>query len=81
MIVKVLLESHCKSCAATYDAVLQAVAELGEPIEVQAIHDVKQILSYRVWHMPSLVIDEVVVSVGKYLTVKQVKELIESAKK
>ena len=48
MIIKVLLESHCKSCAATYDAVLQAVAELGKPIEVQAIHDVKQILSYRV---------------------------------
>lgn len=81
MIIKVLLESQCKGCAATYDAVLQAVAELGEPIEVQPIRDVKQILSYRVWHMPSLVIDEVVVSVGKNLNVKQVKELIESAKK
>lgn len=81
MTITVLFDSHCKGCVATYEAVLQAVAELGEPIEVQAIHDVKQILSYRVCRMPSLVIDEVVVSVGKYLTVKQVKELIESAKK
>ena len=52
-----------------------------KPVLSAAIVTGKQILSYRVWHMPSLVIDEVVVSVGKYLTVKQVKELIESAKK
>jgi len=81
MIIKVLLDSSCRGCKATLDAVFQAVADIDPSIEVQAIQDVKQILSYRVWRTPALVVDEVVVSVGKNLTIKQAKELIESAKK
>ena len=76
MTIKVLLETDCSGCKAMLEAVRKAAAEKGSDIAVEAITDVKTILSYKVWRMPAIVIDEKVVSVGKNLNLEQAKKLI-----
>lgn len=78
MTIKVLLETQCAGCRATLEAVQHAAAAIDSAIEVLAITDVKQILAYKVWRMPTVVIDENVVSVGKNLNEKQAELLIKS---
>lgn len=76
MIIKVLLESKCTGCNATYVAVQKAAESLDSTIQIEAVRDVKTILSYRVWRLPALVINEEVVSFGKNLTEQEALSLI-----
>jgi hypothetical protein len=76
MTIKVLLETDCSGCKATLEAVRAAVAEQGGDITVEPITDVKTILSYKVWRMPAIVVDEKVVSVGKNLNLEQARKLL-----
>ncbi len=73
MVVKVLLETQCAGCKATLEAVRAAVPE---GTIVEAITDVKQILAYKVWRLPAVVIDDKVVATGRNLTAEQVAMLI-----
>lgn len=73
MVVKVLLETQCAGCKNTLDAV-RAVVPAGTTVE--AITDVKQILAYKVWRLPAVVIDEKVVSTGRNLNVEQAAALV-----
>ena len=73
MVVKVLLETQCAGCKATLEAVRAAVPE---GTIVEAITDVKQILAYKVWRLPAVVIDDKVVATGRNLTVEQAAPLI-----
>ena len=68
MVVKVLLETQCAGCKATLEAVRAAVPE---GTIVEAITDVKQILAYKVWRLPAVVIDDKVVATGRNLTAEQ----------
>lgn len=73
MVLKVLLETQCAGCKATLEAVRAAVPE---GTIVEAITDVKQILAYKVWRLPAVVIDDKVVATGRNLTVEQAATLI-----
>lgn len=73
MVVKVLLETQCAGCKATLEAVRAAVPE---GTIVEAITDVKQILAYKVWRLPAVVIDDKVVATGRNLTAAQAATLI-----
>ncbi len=79
MIVKVLLETHCAGCKTTLEAVQKAAATLPDTT-VEAVTDVKEILSYKVWRMPAVVVDGKVVSFGKNLSFDAAKQLLESVK-
>ncbi len=76
MIIKVLLETDCSGCKATLEAIRKAAAEKGSDITVEPITDVKTILSYKVWRMPAIVVDEKVVSVGKNLNLDEARKLL-----
>ncbi len=76
MIIKVLLETDCSGCKATLEAIRKAAAEKGCDITVEPITDVKTILSYKVWRMPAIVVDEKVVSVGKNLNLDEARKLL-----
>lgn len=78
MTIKVLLEADCADCAATLNAVRDAVLTVGGAISVESVTDVKEILSYKVWRMPSVVIDGKVVSIGKNLDADSARQLIEN---
>lgn len=79
MIIKVL-GSGCKKCEVLTNNTREAIKEMGIEAEVIQITDLKDIIKFGVMTTPSLVIDEVVVSVGKVLKLKQIKELIDKAK-
>ncbi len=75
MVIKVL-GTGCASCKALHETVNQAVNELGVDATVVKEEDLMKIMGYNVMAMPALVIDERVVSKGKKLSLKEVKDLI-----
>ncbi len=71
-----VLGTGCPSCKALYETVKQAVEEIGSDASVIKEEDLLKIMNYNVLSLPALVIDERVVSVGKKLSLKEVKEFI-----
>ena len=79
MIIKVL-GSWCKKCEVLTNNTKEAIEEMGIEAEVIKVTDFKEIMGYGVMTTPTLVIDEEVVSVGKVLKTKQIKELIDKSR-
>ena len=79
MIIKVL-GSGCKKCEVLTNNTKEAIEEMGIEAEIIKVTDFKEIMVFGVMSTPTLVIDEVVVSVGKVLKPKEIKELIDKAK-
>lgn len=73
-----VLGTGCKTCHQLYEAVAEAVRAVSPEIPVAYITDLSVIAGYGVMVTPALVIDEKVVSVGKVLSVEEVKELLEN---
>lgn len=69
----------CKKSNANYEAVVEAVKELGLEDEIIHVTDMEEIMALGVMSTPGLVIDGKVMSAGRALNVKQAKELIEKA--
>lgn len=73
-----ILGSGCKRCEQLYENTVSAVSELESAmeIEVQKVNDVNYFTRKGVFVTPGLVIDGMVASVGKVLTVEEIKEKI-----
>ena len=71
-----VLGTGCSSCKALYETVKQAVLEMESDATVVKEEDIMKIMAYNVMKLPALVVDERVVSSGKKLSVKDVKELL-----
>lgn len=71
-----VLGTGCAGCKALYKTTKQAIAELGINATVIKEEDLIKIMSYNVMQLPALVIDEIVVSKGKKLSLSEVKELL-----
>ncbi len=76
MVIKVL-GSCCGNCAALMANAKTALAELGIQATVEKVSDFTQIAKYGVISIPSLVIDETVVSTGKVLKPKEIMKILE----
>ncbi len=72
-----VLGTGCAGCKALYEAVQQAVAQLGVDAQVIKEEDLMKIMEYNVMSLPALVVDGKVVSKGKRLNVEQVKKLLQ----
>ncbi len=72
-----ILGTGCPKCKKLEQNVRQAVELLGKDIAVEKISDIMQIASFGVMSTPALVIDGVVVSYGKLLTIEEITTLIE----
>ena len=68
--------SGCAKCMELEKATRTAISELQLNYEVDHITDFAEIASYGVMSTPALVLDGKVISYGKVLTVKEVKELL-----
>lgn len=75
-----VLGTGCAGCKALHQTVKQAVAELGIQATIIKEEDMINIMNYNVMALPGLVIDEKVVSMGKKLSLSQVKELLTNPK-
>ncbi|MFY9093107.1 thioredoxin family protein [Aliarcobacter butzleri] len=66
-----VLGTSCSKCKALEEAVKQAVAKIGGFHEVKKVEDIVEIMNYGVMSTPALVIDGVVKSTGKVLSVDE----------
>lgn len=71
-----VLGTGCASCKALYAVVESAVAEMGLDAKVVKEEDLMEIMKYNVLSMPALVVDGMVVSSGRKLSVGDVKRLL-----
>lgn len=71
-----VLGTGCASCKALYATVVKAVAELELDARVEKEEDLIEIMKFNVMSMPALVIEGVVVSSGRKLTLEEVKKLL-----
>ena len=71
-----VLGTGCSSCEALYETTKQAISELGCDATLIKEEELSKIIEYNILGLPALVIDEKVVSVGKKLSLAEVKELI-----
>ena len=71
-----VLGTGCAKCKQLTAAAEQAVAELGVAATVEKVEDVREIARFRVMSTPALVVDGVVRSTGKVLTLDAVKAIL-----
>ena len=71
-----VLGSGCKSCHALLKASNEAVKTMGLNIKVEYVTDMEKIMEYGVISMPALVVNEMVVSMGKVLKATDVEKLL-----
>lgn len=71
-----ILGTGCQKCEALFSAVKMAVAKQGSFIEVVKVEDILAIMNYGVTSTPALVIDGVVKSYGKVLSVDEISALL-----
>ena len=78
-----ILGVGCKNCEKLYKHAQEAVksAGLGEEATVAKVEDIDKFMKLGVMTTPALVIDDRVVSVGRVLNVKQIKEKIEESQR
>ncbi|MEV9499736.1 thioredoxin family protein [Aliarcobacter butzleri] len=70
-----VLGTGCSKCKALEEAVKQAVAKIGGFHEVKKVEDIVEIMNYGVMSTPALVLDGVVKSTGKVLSVDELLTL------
>ncbi len=71
-----ILGGGCSSCIALEKATSQALKELGIDQKIGHVTDFSKIAAYGVMSTPALVVNEKVLSYGKVLKAKEVKELL-----
>jgi small redox-active disulfide protein 2 len=78
MIIKIL-GTGCKKCVTLGDNAKSALEALDQQAEIVKITEIPEIVTYGVMSTPALVINDKVASVGKVLTVEEIKGLLTSS--
>lgn len=71
-----ILGTGCAKCKALEDVAKQAIGQIGGFHSVEKVDDLVKIMDYGVINTPGFVVDGVVKSTGKLLTVDEVLEII-----
>lgn len=72
-----ILGTGCSKCQALTLHVKEAVAKKGIFAQIEKVEDIMKIMSYGVTSTPALVVDGIVVSSGKLLTVDEIIALLD----
>lgn len=71
-----ILGTGCAKCKALELNAKEALTKIGGFHEVQKVEDIMQIMQYNVISTPALVVDGVVKSTGKLLSVDEIVEIL-----
>ena len=71
-----VLGTGCTKCKALEAVAKEAITKIGGFHQVEKVEDITKIIKYNVVSTPALVVDGMVKSTGKLLTVIEVLELI-----
>ena len=71
-----VMGSGCAKCNKLEQNVRQALSETGKKANVVHITDISQMLNRGIMSAPALLLDDQVVSTGKLVTVKEIKNII-----
>ena len=71
-----ILGTGCAKCKKLEEATKQAVAKIGGFHEVKKVEDIVEIMNYGVMSTPALVVDGVVKSSGKVLSVDEIVTIL-----
>lgn len=74
-----ILGPGCSKCKVLAAHAERAVAEISIPCEVEKVTDIQQIMQFGVMMTPALAIDGQVKSVGRVLTVEEIKQMLQSS--
>jgi small redox-active disulfide protein 2 len=71
-----ILGTGCAKCNELEMKVKQAVAKSGKFVQIEKVSDLQKIMAYGVMSTPGLVIDGVVKSTGRVLSVEEISQLL-----
>lgn len=71
-----ILGTGCAKCNELEMKVKQAVAQSGKFVQIEKVSDIQKIMGYSVMSTPGLVIDGVVKSTGRVLSVEEIAALL-----
>ena len=72
-----ILGTGCSKCKTLEEVTKQAVAKIGGFHEIKKVEDIVEIMNYGVMSTPALLVDGMVKSSGKVLSVDEVIKLIQ----
>jgi small redox-active disulfide protein 2 len=73
-----ILGTGCAKCKALENNAKEALGKIGGFHDVQKVEDIMEIMQYNVVSTPALVVDGVVKSTGKLLTVDEIIEILQT---
>ena len=70
--------SGCKGCQTLHQNVIDALAEMNLVANVEYITDLQKVMEAGIMSMPTISVNEKVVSSGKILGIPEIKKIIEA---
>ena len=71
-----ILGTGCSKCKTLEENAKQALAKIGGFHEIKKVEDIVEIMNYGVMSTPSLVVDGIVKSSGKVLSVEEIVKIL-----
>ena len=75
MVIKIL-STGCPKCKKLEENTRKSISELSGDFTIEKVKDLNDIMDYGVMFTPALVVDEEIKSVGKVLSIDEIKELV-----
>jgi len=73
-----ILGTGCTKCQTLFNATKEAVVKSGLFVQIEKVEDIVKIMNYGVMSTPALVIDGVVKSTGKVLSIEEIQALLKA---
>ena len=71
-----ILGTGCPNCKKLTENAQMAANDLGLDYVLEKVTDINEIMKFKIWHTPGLVVDGELKVVGRVPTVEEIKQLI-----
>jgi small redox-active disulfide protein 2 len=72
-----VLGTGCPKCKKLAENAEMAANDLGLDYHLEKVTDINEIMKFKVWQTPSLVVNGEVKSAGKVLTMEEIRQILE----